>query len=243
MNLDPDTALYLSHLIDLDSVYTVGANKNTGAPSTALQESKPFIHEVKLHGPKGEIVRIRGVFDDGAMINAIDSEIFDKIRHRLSDVKSSARKLRMADGSIVPSSGNWSGLIKVEGVRRDGSFEIFPSGGLWGLLFRKPLLRDFQMTHQYEDDVITLPGSAKAVVNELGQTRDALTAVAAGVSLTSDVQQREFFRGNGVSPCSQVLLRFTATKGPNDEAPATFPDHNHNSDPGPPVVAEVTDMG
>lgn len=45
-----------------------------------MEESQPFVHGVKLHGPKGEIVRIKGVFDDGAMINAIDSGIFEKIK-------------------------------------------------------------------------------------------------------------------------------------------------------------------
>ena len=34
--------------------------------------SLPFVHGVELSGPKGEIVRFQSVFDDGALVNAID---------------------------------------------------------------------------------------------------------------------------------------------------------------------------
>ena len=36
-------------------------------------KSVPFMHTVCLMGPRGEVVRIRSVFDDGAMLNAIDA--------------------------------------------------------------------------------------------------------------------------------------------------------------------------
>lgn len=112
-----------------------------------LEESDPFIHGVALRGPKGEVVRFRGVFDDGASISAIDSEVFAMIKHRLSKPKESDRILRMANGVLVPSEGKWIGNIEVGGVTLEGAFEIFPSGNSWALLFGKPLLRTFDMTH------------------------------------------------------------------------------------------------
>lgn len=160
-----------------------------------MEESQPFVHGVKLHGPKGEIVRIKGVFDDGAMINAIDSGIFEKIKRRLRKLMPSDRLLRMADGTIVPSRGKWSGTVEICGIQRRGMFEIFPSGGSWALLFGKPLMKTFDMEHRYADNTISLLGTEKELRmdNEFNRTQDAGTAAAAGVSLTADIKQRETF--------------------------------------------------
>jgi hypothetical protein len=40
------------------------------------EASIPFVHRVELAGPKGEIVRFRSVFDDGALVNAIDEALY-----------------------------------------------------------------------------------------------------------------------------------------------------------------------
>jgi len=140
---DAQIPLYDTCIIDIAEIYTVAMESG----EFQLEESNPFIHGVALHGPKGEIVRLRGVFDDGAMINAIDSRVFSIVKHRLSRPKESDRILRMADGSLIPSAGTWTGIIEVGGVSLDGTFEIFPSGNSWALLFGKPLLRTFNMTH------------------------------------------------------------------------------------------------
>lgn len=42
------------------------------------------------------------------------------------------------------------------GVHRWGHFEIFPSGGVWAVLFGKPLLEAFGAWHGYEEDVSVL---------------------------------------------------------------------------------------
>jgi hypothetical protein len=45
------------------------------------KESLPFVHGVELAGPKGEIVRFRSVFDDGASVNAIDETLYSQLPH------------------------------------------------------------------------------------------------------------------------------------------------------------------
>jgi len=49
--------------------------------------SIPFVQNVQLRGPKGEIVRMRSVFDDGAMVNAIDTKVYSQVKWRLSPLQ------------------------------------------------------------------------------------------------------------------------------------------------------------
>ncbi|KIM85938.1 hypothetical protein PILCRDRAFT_30668, partial [Piloderma croceum F 1598] len=180
----------------------------------------PFIHCAALEGPKGEIVRLRGVFDDGAAINVIDSKVFATIKHRLTKPKKSDRILRMANGSLVPSYGKWVGTIQVGGISREGTFEIFPSGNSWALLFGKPLMEAFDMTHRYKNDTISLEGPLGKVTltNQFGRTMDSGSAAAAGVSLTADIKQREAIGGNSHSPSRQVPhTNLTAIPEQSDE--------------------------
>ena len=155
----PNAVSCNDHIIHFADIYTVGSESK----EKELEDSQLFVHGVKLHGPKGEIVRLKGVFDNRAMINAMDSRVFKKIEWRLSKVTPSDRLLRMADRTIVPSAGRWSGIIKVCRIWRNGTFEIFLSGGSWALLFRKPLMKTFSMEHRYADDTILLP-DRKSVV-------------------------------------------------------------------------------
>jgi hypothetical protein len=53
----------------------------------------PFIHMLSLEGPKGKVVRIRGLFDDGALVNAMCSTVFDKVKRRLGPGVTSKRQL------------------------------------------------------------------------------------------------------------------------------------------------------
>ena len=71
----PVSAPTNDHIIHFADIYTVGSESK----EKELEDSQPFVHGVKLHGPKGEIDRLKGVFDDGAMINAMDSRVFEKI--------------------------------------------------------------------------------------------------------------------------------------------------------------------
>ena len=58
-----------SEIVDLYAVQ----NK---ANETHEKETRPFIHQIKLHGPKGEIVWVWGLFDNGAMVDAMSTETF-----------------------------------------------------------------------------------------------------------------------------------------------------------------------
>lgn len=180
-------------IIDLADIYTVGAESGK-----QIEESKPFVHRVQLQGPKGEKVRLKGIFDGGAMINTIDTNIFKTVKHRLAEPKKSNKILCMASGTLVPSEGRWRGKVEVCGEIRSGEFKIFPSGGLWALLFGKPLLEAFDMKHKYGKVTIRIQSKRgdTIVLNEFGRTADTATAAVAGVSLTADIKQREACRGN-----------------------------------------------
>ena len=147
----PDTNMYStaenSKVFDL---YEVGSLKDGEA-------SLPFIHGVELSGLKGEIVRFRNIFDDGALVNAIDEALYLTLKGRLTALTPSGRILRVADGRRVPSLGVWRGTVTVRGISREGSFEIFNSNGAWGMLFGKPLLKTFNAVHDYKEDIIRIP--------------------------------------------------------------------------------------
>ena len=50
---------------------------------TLSQREVPFMHWLLVHGPRGEIVRVRALFDGGAMLGAMCTSFFKKIQHRL----------------------------------------------------------------------------------------------------------------------------------------------------------------
>jgi hypothetical protein len=124
----PDTKVYSkaanSNIYDL---YEVGALRGE-------ETSLPFIHGVELAGPRGEVVRFRSVFDDGASVNAIDETLYQTLKGRLSALLPSGKILRMADGRLIPSVGVWRGKVTVKGVNHQGVYEIFKSNGAWAML-------------------------------------------------------------------------------------------------------------
>ena len=109
-----------------------------------------------MAGPKGEVVRFRSVFDDGALVNAIDETLYRTLEGRLMALTPSKKVLRMADGRLVPSAGMWKGRVTVKGVSHESIFEIFKSNGAWAMLFGKPLLRTFNAIHDYTEDSIRI---------------------------------------------------------------------------------------
>ncbi|KAF8144510.1 hypothetical protein K438DRAFT_1488899, partial [Mycena galopus ATCC 62051] len=113
-----------------------------------------FVHGVALLGPRGEVVRLRCIFDDEATVNAIDSGVYNQVRNHLALLAPSRRILRMADGRLVPSIGMWTGEVVLDGVKHVGSLEVFDSGGAWAMLFGKPLLKGFSAVHDYKTDIL-----------------------------------------------------------------------------------------
>ncbi|KAJ7455172.1 hypothetical protein FB451DRAFT_1408048 [Mycena latifolia] len=99
----PMYAPYKSHVVDL---YAVGIEEQQ--PKRA---SVPFICEIEVEGPRGELVRIRALEDDGAMVNAMCVALYEVVRHRIGELQHSGKTLRMANGVLVPSTGFWDGYI------------------------------------------------------------------------------------------------------------------------------------
>jgi len=81
-----------------------------GIPSEE-EPTNPFVHPVELRGEAGGMVKIEGLFDDGAMVNSISEKIFALVKDALGELAASEKALRMADGTIVPSRGRWSGEV------------------------------------------------------------------------------------------------------------------------------------
>jgi hypothetical protein len=70
-----------SHIVDL---YAVGAKTKEGEKTTS-----PFIHQIQLQGPQGEVVRVWATFDEGALMEAMSTQTFEKVKHRLSTLQPS----------------------------------------------------------------------------------------------------------------------------------------------------------
>ena len=148
-----DTDMYNSDLeLEIFDLYGVCSMRKNA-------RSDPFVHGVILEGPKGENVRMRSVFDNGALVNALDLEVFHQIKDRLAVLQPSTRWLCMADGRIVSSTGVWQGMVSVTGACHQGAFEVFSSGGAWALLFGKPLLQELKAVHDYGSNKICMPTS------------------------------------------------------------------------------------
>ncbi|KAG1880055.1 hypothetical protein F4604DRAFT_1521655, partial [Suillus subluteus] len=79
----------------------------------------------------------------------------------------SQHTLRMADGSLVPSTGVWTGQVTWGPIQLETSFEVFPSGGFWHMLIGKPLLEQSQAMQDYSNDsiMLTSQGSQHHIYN------------------------------------------------------------------------------
>lgn len=173
-------------IIDISDLYTLeDANADD---DTLLQPARPFIHHIRLLGPQGEVVRVKVLIDDGAMVSVMCANLWNVVQHRLGALLPSRRKLRMANGVVVASRGRWIGTIEWGGLKKTGAFEIFPSGGQWSFLLGKPMLALFHALHDYDRtrESITLRDGSVAVTlwNDMGRTHDTASAV----HLTLDVK-------------------------------------------------------
>jgi hypothetical protein len=93
----PDTSKSMYIVEQINSIfdlYSIGSQKEKECGETSV----PFVYGVELSGPKGEKVRFRSVFDDGALANAIDQRMYLTLKNRLSVLKPSSKILKMADG-------------------------------------------------------------------------------------------------------------------------------------------------
>lgn len=128
----------------------------------------PFLQNIAFAGPKGETVRTTALFNEGAMISAMCTSLFNRIKHRLGNWTKSSKRLRMANSVIVPSHAVWRGEVEIAGIKAEGEFEVFDSGGGWKFLFGKPMLHAFKAVHDYSTDQvqITGKGGTKTISNQ-----------------------------------------------------------------------------
>jgi hypothetical protein len=186
---------------NISNLYSVGSHKLKEAGKASL----PFVHGVELSGPKGENVRFRSVFDDGALANAIDERMYLISQNRLSTLEPSSKILKMADGRLVPSRGMWKGRVTVKGISHHATFEVLNSNGAWALLFGKPLLEIFNAVHDYSKDTISLPKEKGWVIleNQFASTRGVAANLLA--NLTIDIKQLIDASGDGTPSPPRII--------------------------------------
>jgi hypothetical protein len=180
---------------DVIDLYSVGHKEVTRRMCDTGIEV-PFQHTLKLLGPQGEIVRTAALFDGCAMVSVMCASVFEQVKHRLGEWKKSRKRLRMGDGTIVPSIATWTGGMRLGGVSVEGEFEVFNSGGSWAFLLGKPSLRSFRANQNYEQDTVSIQGEygmRETLPNEIKKPRAG--GDTPGISLTLDVKQRDVISG------------------------------------------------
>jgi len=147
------------------------------------------------------MTKIEGLFDDGALVNSICNSKFATLQARLGKPTPSTKTLLMADGARIASRGCWMGDVTLGGKTARASFEIFPSGGGWSLLFGKPLLEQFKAVHDYSNDTLSIPlnGEWQTLVNECGKA-------TANDELSLSGEHRNILRGDDKPPSRQVSV-------------------------------------
>ena len=192
---------------DIVNLYSIEHPKTT---KTITAEEIPFIHNIHIIRPKGEVAAIKALFDGGAMVNAMCTSAFNKARPLLGDTTRSKRLLRMADGAVIPSQRKWEGPIELGSARIDAEFEVFDSKRSWDFLFGKPLLRSFKAIHDYKADTVTiehpLTGLKTILYNEARSSKTNVECEK-GIRLTLDVEQWENVTGgtSGEKPPSRQV--------------------------------------
>jgi hypothetical protein len=185
----------------------------------------PFQHTLHILGPQGEIVRVAALFDGCAMVAAMCTTVFEKVKHRLGKWRKSERKLRMGNGVIVPSLAVWEGKMRLGKVMIEGEFEVFDSGGSWGFLLGKPLLRLFRAEQAYEPDTVSIRGEndeREMLFNEI-KTQRAI-GDRPGVNLTLDVKQcdAEVGGSSNMKPPQREVLNISPSDHTETETDETI---------------------
>jgi len=154
----PNASHVTHELSDAINLYTASAH-DTSYTRNGHGKAVPFIHPIELKNQTGEVIRVRALFDNGAMSSAMCTTVFCTIKHRLKGWQPSTQMLRMADGTTTKVEVEWTGTIRIRDTEITGSFLVFNSGGGWAFLLGKPLLIAFKAIHEYETDTVTIGNS------------------------------------------------------------------------------------
>ena len=216
-------------------------NKNIVDPYIANSNSletkaSPFIQTVGLKGENGILTNMRGLFNDGAMVNSLCKSTYTSLRNNLGTLVPSSKQLRMANGTIVPSTGKWTGNVHLGSRTVKSSFEVFPSGGGWSLLVGKPLLKQLKAVHKYETDTIELPrsdGTFDVLTNTHNEKhpqpkREDNTITPAPNSGTPNTKSR----GRRVGQRGRTKKRRARDKAENDVNTVQTTENNNPTDDG-----------
>jgi hypothetical protein len=95
---------------DISDLYSTEEDKN-GAPHCL-----PFLHYTAFIGPQGEVIRVKALFDEGAMMSVMCASVFNNVKHRLGNWTASSKRLCMANGAIVQSEAVWKGEVVIGGI-------------------------------------------------------------------------------------------------------------------------------
>jgi len=108
----------------------------------------------------------------------------------------------MADGSVIPSLGQWVSHISLGKITVVCAFEVFPSGGSWAFLVGKPMQRLFGAIHNHATDEVSIPNGIghDILVNEIHYKHAIDMLAYVGLGPTSDIKQRGFFGGLPIEP-------------------------------------------
>ncbi|KAG6829539.1 hypothetical protein H0H87_011128 [Tephrocybe sp. NHM501043] len=125
-----------------------------------------FHHKLKLRNHTNS-VWAWGHFDDGAMVDAMLTAMWERVGEHLAPLEPSCQLLQMANGSIIMPIGCWKGIVWLAGVEAIATLEVFDSAGGWDLLFGKQLLKTFRVVHDYSDNTIkvNIAGYTKSLTN------------------------------------------------------------------------------
>ncbi|KAF8198748.1 hypothetical protein K438DRAFT_1583685, partial [Mycena galopus ATCC 62051] len=101
-------------------------------------------------------VRGNGTWDMGADMGAIDKRWYLERAKRMGALGVPKKTLKMADGALVKTYGQWIGELDVEGVRIRGVFEVFESSGGWDVLIGKPIMAALSAIHNTKLNIISV---------------------------------------------------------------------------------------
>jgi hypothetical protein len=143
------------HNDNISDLYSVGHEEVTRLMCDKGIEV-PFLHMLHLLGPQGEVVRVSALFDGCAMVSAMCATVFKKVQHRLGRWRKSDKRLRMGNGTVIPSLAVWNSRMRLGEATVEGKFEVFDSGGSWAFLLGKPLLKVFHAKQAYRTDTVSI---------------------------------------------------------------------------------------
>ncbi|KAG2071616.1 hypothetical protein BDR04DRAFT_956738, partial [Suillus decipiens] len=107
---------------------------------------------------------VKALFDEGAMVNAMCATAFEQVKSQLRGWGTSLKRLRMANGIVIPSKVSWKGEVTIGGIKTEGEFEVFKSGGGWEFLLGKLLLRAFRAIDEYETNMVHITGEGGSTI-------------------------------------------------------------------------------